>query len=242
VLELKSKNDWLTVESKLEQLLIYGSYPEIYTSDNENAERRLIELASGYLFKDLLKYEGIKKSSLLKNLVISLALQLGNEVTYNELAGKLGVNVLTIQKYIDLLEQCFVIFKLNSFSRNLRKELTKAFKIYFFDNGIRNALINNFNPIALRNDVGALWENFCISERIKSNAYLKRNVNRYFWRTYDQKEIDYVEEFSGKITGYELKFSPDKKLKIPKDFSENYNAKVHKIDKSNYWKFFEPGI
>jgi len=239
VLEIKENSDWLTVDAQLERLLRYGSYPEVFTSTEETAEKKLGEIASSYLFRDLLKFEGIKKSSLLKNLLISLALQLGNEVTYNELATKFGVSSLTIQKYIDLLEQGFVIFKLNSFSRNIRKELTKAFKVYFYDNGIRNALINNFNPISLRTDVGALWENFCISERIKANSYNNRKVNCYFWRTYDQKEIDYIEELSGKITGYEMKYSEKQKFKIPKGFCENYDAKVHKIDKSNYWNFFE---
>jgi len=147
------------------------------------------------------------------------------------MANKLGVNISTVQKYIDLLEQSYVLFKLNSFSRNIRKELTKSFKIYFFDNGIRNALINNFNPLSLRTDVGALWENFCISERIKSNSY--------FWRTYDQKEIDYVEEVSSVITGYEFKFSEKKTIKVPKVFTETYNAQVHKIDRSNFWKFVD---
>lgn len=237
--EVKNKEDWLSVEAKIDKLLRFGSYPEIYLSNEEDAVNKLPEIATRYLFKDLLKFEGIKKSSLLKNLIVSLALQVGNEVTYNELATKLGVNSITIQKYIDLLEQCFVIFKLNSFSRNIRKELTKSFKVYFFDNGIRNALINNFNPLSLRNDVGALWENFCISERKKANAYNNRKVSSFFWRTYDQKEIDYVEEGSGKITGYEIKYSDKQKLKIPQIFSSTYNAEVNKIDKRNYWKFVE---
>lgn len=241
-LEIKAEKDWLFVDAQIDKLLRFGSYPEVYTSSDEEAIKKLNELSSSYLFKDLFKFEGIKKSSLLKNLVISLALQLGNEVTYNELAVKLGVNSLTVQKYIDLLEQSFVIFKLNSFSRNIRKEITKSFKIYFFDNGIRNALINNFNPISLRNDVGALWENFCISERIKSNSHLQKNVNKYFWRTYDQKEIDYVEEFGGKITGYELKYSDKQKIRTPKTFRETYTAEVFKVDKSNYWKFFDMTI
>jgi len=241
-LEIKADTDWLSVNSKLDKLLRYGSYPEIYTSNEEDAVNKLNELTSSYLFKDLLKFEGIKKSSLLKNLIISLALQLGSEVTYNELATRLGVTRFTVQKYIDLLEQCFIVFKLNSFSRNVRKELTKAFKIYFYDNGIRNALINNFNPVSLRNDVGALWENFCLAERIKANAYSNRNVNSYFWRTYDQKEIDYVEETAGKITGYELKYSDKQKVKIPKSFIEMYDAGVFKVDRSNFWKFVELGV
>lgn len=238
-LEIKNDTDWLVIESNLEKLLRFGSYPEIYNIDETTAENRLIEIASSYLFKDLLNFEGIKKSNLLKNLVISLALQIGNEVTYNELASKLGVNHITVQKYIDILEQSFVVFRLNSFSRNIRKELSKSVKIYFYDLGIRNALINNFNPLSLRNDVGALWENFCIAERMKSNAYSNKNVNSYFWRTYDQKEIDYVEEYSGKIYGYEMKFSEKQKFKVPKGFMETYNADVIKIDRTNYWKFFE---
>jgi len=242
ILELKANQDWLNVESRLDRLLRFGSYPEIYNSNDETAIDKLNELASSYLYKDLLKFEGINKSALLKNLVISLALQLGSEVTYNELAGKLGVSTITVQKYIDLLEQSFVVFKLNSFSRNIRKELSKAFKIYFFDNGIRNALINNFNPLSLRNDVGALWENFCVTERIKSNSIKNKKVNRYFWRTYDQKEVDYVEESEGLITGYEFKYSEKFKVKIPKSFSEIYNAEVNAINKSNYWKFAELDI
>jgi predicted AAA+ superfamily ATPase len=241
-IELKNKKDWLEVDAGIENLLRFGSYPEINGLDDESAEKRLSEIASSYLFKDLLNFEGIKKSNLLKNLVISLALQVGNEVTYNELATKLGVNHITIQKYVDILEQSFVIFRLNSFSRNIRNELSKAVKIYFYDVGIRNAIINNFNPLSLRNDVGALWENFCISERIKANSYNLRNVNSYFWRTYDQKEIDYIEESSGKIVGYELKYSEKQKLKIPKGFTENYDAEVYRVDKTNYWKFFELSV
>jgi predicted AAA+ superfamily ATPase len=238
VMEIKADADWLSVDAKLDKLLRFGSYPEVYTSNEDDAIKKLNEISFSYLFKDLLKFEGIKKSSLLKNLVLSLALQLGNEVTYNELAAKLGVSSLTIQKYIDLLEQSFVLFKLNSFSRNIRKELSKSFKIYFYDNGIRNALINNFNPLSLRNDVGALWENFCIAERIKLNSYSNKKVNIYFWRTYDQKEVDYVEEVGGVISGYELKYSAKQKIKIPKSFTEAYSAKVFKVDRSNYWEFF----
>jgi len=238
-LEIKANNDWFQVDAKLDNLLRFGSYPEVFLSDEETATHNLHELTSSYLFKDLLKFEGIKKSNLLKNLVVSLALQLGNEVTYNELAGRLGVNSITVQKYIDLLEQGHVIFRLNSFSRNIRKELVKAVKIYFYDCGIRNALINNFNPISMRSDIGALWENFCVSERLKSNEYVNRRVNSYFWRTYDQKEIDYLEEIGGELIGYEFKYSEKQKLKIPKVFSETYNAVVHKVDRSNFWKFAE---
>ncbi|KAF0146846.1 MAG: Uncharacterized protein FD143_3214 [Ignavibacteria bacterium] len=237
VIEIKEKKDWIDIDALLDKMLRFGLYPEVFTSNEESAINKLHELSSSYLFKDLLKFDGIKKSSLLKNLIISLALQIGNEVTYNELAAKLGVSSLTVQKYIDLLEQSFVVFKLHSFSRNIRKELTKSIKVYFYDVGMRNALINNFNPLSLRSDVGALWENFCIAERVKANHYLGKRVNSYFWRTYDQKEIDYIEEENGKITGFEFKYSDKIKYRAPKAFIEAYNAQVIKIDKSNYWKF-----
>lgn len=239
ILELKDYEDWLEIDSKLERFLIYGSYPEIYNSNNEEASNKLIEISSSYLFKDVLKFEGIKKSRLLKDLVLSLALQLGNEVTYNELASGLGVSSLTVQKYIDLLEQSFVIYRLNAFSKNIRNEISKSFKVYFYDNGIRNAIINNFNKTSLRNDVGALWENFCISERMKSNSHYKKNVKTFFWRTYDQKEIDFIEQSADKLTGYEFKYSAQKKFKPSKTFTENYNADVHLVNRRNYWKFTE---
>lgn len=237
VLEIINENDWLTFDSKLEKLLRYGLYPEIFLSDERNAKMKLAEISSSYLFKDLLLFDGIKKSELIKNLVIALAFQVGNEVTYNELSNKLGVSSLTIQKYIDLLEKAFVVFKLNSFSRNMRKEITKSFKIYFYDVGIRNAIINNFNTLGLRNDIGALWENFCIVERMKSNTLMNKKVNNYFWRTYDQKEVDYVEEADGKLTGFEFKFSERAKSKPPKLFTETYDAEIVTVSPSNFWKF-----
>jgi len=238
-LELKEENDWFYFESKIETLLRFGSYPEIFLSNENEALLKLNTLASSYLYKDLLKYNGIKKTSILKNLLISLALQIGNEVSYNELAIKLGINSITVQKYLDLLEQCFVILRLHSFSRNLRNEITKSLKVYFYDLGIRNSLVQNFNTLSLRNDIGALWENFCVVERLKSNSSLNRNVNYYFWRTYSQKEVDYVEEFDGKIIGYEFKFSGKQKSKQIKEFKETYNAEIIQIDKTNFWKFAE---
>lgn len=237
ILEITADDDWLTFDSKLEKLLRYGLYPEIFLSDERNAKMKLAEISSSYLFKDLLLFEGIKKSELIKNLVIALAFQVGSEVTYNELSNKLGVSSLTIQKYIDLLEKAFVVFKLNSFYRNMRKEITKSFKIYFYDVGIRNAIINNFNTLGLRNDIGALWENFCIVERMKSNSLMNKKVNNYFWRTYDQKEVDYVEEADGKLTGFEFKFSERAKSKPPKLFMETYDAEIVTVSPSNFWKF-----
>lgn len=237
LLEIKNYTDWFNVESKLESLLRLGSYPEVFTANEPDAIQIINEITSSYLYKDLLVFEGIKKSKVLKDLLTLLALQLGNEVSYNELATKLGINRLTVQKYIDLLEQCFVVFKLNSFARNMRNEISKSVKIYFYDLGIRNSIIQNFNSTALRNDIGALWENFCIVERMKSLEYANRKVNQYFWRTYDQKEIDYIEEYGGEITGYEFKYSEKQKYKPASDFTEVYKAEIHKIDKTNFWKF-----
>lgn len=225
-------------EAKLESILRFGTYPEIFQLDEKHSIDRLNELSNSYLFKDILTVEGIKKSSAIKNLLISLALQIGQEVSFQELAVKLGINRITVQKYIDILEQCFILFKLNSFSRNLRKEITKTCKIYFYDLGIRNSLIQNFNSLSFRNDTGALWENFCIIERNKSISYSRNFVNNYFWRTYDQKEVDYVEEKENKITGYEIKWGT-KKVKTPKDFIDTYNADFQIIDRSNYWKFIK---
>jgi len=235
--EIKEDKDLPFIESKLENLLRFGSYPEVVSLGEGAAIERLNEISSNYLYKDVLKIEGIKKASLIKNLLQLLALQLGQEVSYYELATSLGVNRVTIQKYIDILEQSFVVFRLNAFSRNLRKELTKTIKVYFYDLGIRNNLIENFNRLEIRNDTGMLWENFCVLERKKLDESKRRFVNSYFWRTYDQKEIDYVEETGGKITGFEFKWGKSKKIKHPKDFIESYNAKVKKVDRSNYWKF-----
>ena len=235
--EINQKENLLSIEAKLENFLRFGSYPEILSLGEKESIERLQEISSNYLYKDVLSFEGLKKSSLVKNLLELLALQLGNEVSYNELAVNLGVDRLTVQKYIDILEQSFVVFKLNAFSRNLRKEITKSVKVYFYDLGIRNSLIENYNLLDIRNDVGALWENFCILERKKNNDAEFNFVNAYFWRTYDQKEIDYIEESGGKIRGFEFKWNEKKKFKAPKDFILKYDATVEKIDRSNYWKF-----
>ena len=235
--EINQQENLFSVEAKLENLLRFGSYPEILSLGENESIERLQEISSKYLYKDVLSFEGLKKSSLVRNLLELLALQLGNEVSYNELAVNLGVDRLTVQKYIDILEQSFVIFKLRAFSRNLRKEITKSIKVYFYDLGIRNSLIENYNPLDIRNDVGALWENFCILERKKNNDAEFNFVNSYFWRTYDQKEIDYIEESGGKIRGFEFKWNEKKNFKAPKEFIEKYDATVEKIDRSNYWKF-----
>lgn len=235
--EIGKTIDLIQVDSRLENFLRFGSYPEIFFLDESSAKERLNEIASKYLYKDILSFEGLKKSSLIKNLLQALALQIGQEVSYSELANQLGVNRLTIQKYIDILEQSFVLFKLNAFSRNLRKEISKSIKVYFYDLGIRNSLIENYNRLEIRDDAGALWENFCIIERKKNNDASLKFVNSYFWRTYDQKEIDYIEEAGGKIVGFEFKLKDKKHYRPPKDFTREYDAKVQKIDRGNYWDF-----
>lgn len=239
--EIRQQEDLIQIESRLDNILRFGSYPEIVSLDESAAVRRLSEITSNYLYKDILVFEGIKKSSIIKNLLKALALQVGQEVSYQELAVTLGINRLTVQKYLDILEQAFVIFRLNAFSRNLRKEISKSIKIYFCDLGIRNSLIENFNRLDVRNDVGALWENFCILERKKNNEANFNFVNSYFWRTYDQKEVDYIEEAGGKISGYEFKWNGQKKYKAPKDFVKEYEAEVKKIDRNNYWEFLGLG-
>ncbi len=238
--EIKESKDLFYLESKLENLLRFGGYPGVFGLSEEEAKERLNEISANYLYKDILKFEGLKKSSVIKNLLQALALQIGQEVSYQELAVKLGINRLTVQKYMDILEQAFIVFKLNSFSRNKRKEISKSVKVYFHDLGIRNSLIENYNPLEIRNDAGFLWENFCMIERKKYNEYNMNFVNMYFWRTYDQKEIDLIEEREGKLFAYEFKLN-DKKGKIPKSFLASYpDSEFQIIDKSNYWQFLCP--
>lgn len=235
--EIKQLGDQFYLNSKLESLLRFGSYPEVFFLNEPEAVARLEEIAANYLYKDIWRFEGIKKSSLIKNLLPALALQIGQEVSYQELANKLGINRLTVQKYIDILEQAFIIFKLNALSRNKRKEISKSIKVYFYDLGIRNSLIQNYNPLNIRNDVGALWENFCLRERLKINNFKNNFANTYFWRTYDQKEIDYIEEGGGRYDGFEFKWNKAKAA-APKDFLNNYaNASVKLITKDNYFEF-----
>ena len=224
----------------LETRLIYGMYPEVVTSIGEE-KTVLQDLLNSYLYKDLLMYEGIQKPVLLQKLLQALALQVGSEVSFHELGQLLGkVKPTTIEKYIDLLEKAFVVFRLNAFSRNLRNEIKKGKKIYFWDNGVRNALIKSFNPIALRNDIGALWENFIVSERMKANAYNMNWVNSYFWRTTDQAEIDYLEEQNEHLRCIECKWKYDKKLRLASSFQTAYpNHSIEIITKENFIPFIK---
>ena len=220
--ELLEHGGLIAVKQSLESRLIYGSYPDIVNHADE-AKELLMNIAGSYLYKDLLALEDIRRPALLEKLLVALALQVGSEVSYNEIAQTVGSDSKTVEKYIDLLEKCYIVFRLGAFSRNLRTELKKSKKIYFYDNGIRNAVIQNFAPLSMRNDVGALWENFFISERIKSNEYEGRYAKSYFWRTTQQQEIDYIEEADGQFTVFEMKWNPRKKTTpLPAAFLKTY--------------------
>jgi len=197
----------LEARTQLERWLVWGGYPAIVTTDNPVLRERLLgELVGSYLYRDILELEGIRRAEKIVDLLRLLAFQIGQEVSLAELAASLALNRQTVERYLDLLEKVFVIFKVGGFSRNLRKEVTKNPRYYFYDNGVRNSLIQNFNPLTLRNDAGQLWENYLIIERRKANQAAGRAVNAYFWRTYDQKEIDCIEEHGGKLYGYEFKW------------------------------------
>lgn len=236
--EVKNNFDLFKVEGSLENILRFGSYPKIFGKSEEEMRLDLDDLVSKYLYRDILEFEKIKKSGLIFNMCQLLALQVGSEISYQELAEKLGINRLTVIKYLDILEQSFVIFKLYSFARNLRDEISGSVKIYFYDLGVRNSLIQAYNPLNLRDDVGKLWENFCIVERRKNNNNNFRFVNSYFWRTYQQKEIDYVEEVNGKLAGFEFKWSDRGTTRLPKLWLETYkNASFEVVDRENYGGF-----
>jgi uncharacterized protein len=230
-----------TVErlSKLEQRLVFGSYPELLQLPGNDDKIDYLEgLVSSYLLKDILVYEGIKKADKIIDLLRLIAFQIGKEVSLDELANNLkGISRNTIESYLDLLSKVFIIYPMKGFSRNLRKELSKSNRWYFYDNGIRNALLRNYNPLHLRNDVGQLWENYLMSERMKVNSYLKRRVIPYFWRTYDQQEIDLIEVQGEELFAYEFKWS-DKKIKIPAAWQKNYpDSHFNMINKDAYLDF-----
>ena len=234
--ELRQELSELEIKRLLEYRMIYGMYPEIVKKYGEEQDL-LKEIAVSYLYKDALQYQHIKNPDILERLLQALALQIVGEVSYNELAGLLGIDKKTVANYIRILEQAFVVFTLKPFSRNLRNELKKFRKIYFFDTGVLNALINNFNPIQLRQDTGMLWENFMISERFKLNCNQNRRVNMYFWRTHQQQEIDLLEEAGGILAGYEIKWGR-KKSRIPQAFIKAYpGSPVTVISRDNYADF-----
>ena len=233
--ELMRAYGLLGVKQTLENRLIYGSYPDIF-NHKEDAKELLHNLSGSYLYKDILSLDNVRRPTLLVKLLTALALQVGSEVSYNELAQTVGTDNKTVEKYVDLLEKCFIIFKLSGFSRNLRTELKRAKKFYFYDNGIRNAILQNFAPLALRQDAGALWENLFISERIKANQYAGRYVNSYFWRTNQQQEIDYIEEADGQFSLFEMKWNPKKaNTQFPASFLSTYVVREQAIVTPENW-------
>ena len=228
----------LETRQNLESRLIYGSYPEVVTLDTfERKTDYLRDIVSAYLLKDILAIDGLKNSGKMKDLLRLIAFQLGNEVSYDELGKQLGMSKNTVEKYLDLLSKVFVVYRLGAYSRNLRKEVTKAGKWFFYDNGIRNAIIGNFNPLSIRQDVGVLWENYLIGERIKANYNGGLGKEFYFWRTYDKQEIDLIEESSDSLAALEFKWG-NKKPNIPGAFKDAYpNATFDVINKDNYLNF-----
>jgi len=235
--ELKNSYSEIELNRTLGNRMVFGMYPGVVFESDKGKAESLRELAKSYVYKDALEYQGIKNSEIVEKLLQALALQMGNEVSYNELASLIEVNKITVANYIQILEKAFIIFRLPSFSRNLRDEIKSNRKIYFFDNGIRNALINNLNPIDLRQDAGALWENFMISERVKRNDNYGRGANLYFWRTLQRQEIDLIEDYQGELAGFEFKWK-SRPGKVPVAFSRAYpNAKVQMITQDNYQNF-----
>ncbi len=222
----------------LERWLIWGGYPGIVTAEAGLRERLLGELVGSYLYRDILELDGVRRAEKIVDLLRLLAFQIGQEVSIAELATTLALNRQTVERYLDLLEKVFVIFRVGGLARNLRKEVTKTARYYFFDNGVRNSLIQNFNRLHLRNDVGQLWENYLMVERRKVNHYAGRNVNTYFWRTYDQKELDYVEERDGRLFGYEFKWHGQMRSATQREFLSAYpEAEVTTITRENFTDF-----
>lgn len=240
--ELSNHFGLLGEKRLLNHRLVFGSYPEVINHPGDE-KSVLKELSNSYLYKDLLMLEGINKPEKLNVLLQAIAFQLGSEVSYNELSRLTGLDNQTVERYVTLLEKSFVIFRLQALSRNLRNEIRKSRKIYFYDNGIRNAIIGQFGDIQFRQDRGALWENYLISERMKMNLYEGKWVNSYFWRTHDQQEIDYVEEEDGKMSAFEFKWSSHKSKKIPASFQKSYDLiKSGIVDRDNYSGFLHPEL
>lgn len=237
-LELKDEYGVYELEQQLQSYLIYGSYPEIITANTiEEKKVKIEEITHSYLLKDILALKRVKSSKILLDLLRLIAFQIGKEVSLSELGTQLGVNRKTVARYLDIFEKSFILFNVRGFSRNLRKEVSKSSRYYFYDLGVRNALIANFNAINLRNDIGELWENFVFIERLKKRSYKNIFANVYFWRTWDQKEIDIVEEREGRLFGYECKWSKSK-AKAPKDWLDSYpEASFEVISKENYLEF-----
>ncbi len=238
VLELYNQFGGMYVLQKLEDLLIFGAYPEVLSASSaEDKKEYLTSVRDAYLFKDILELESVKNPAKLTDLLKLLAFQIGQEVSLNELSNNLGIAKQSVERYLDLLEKTFVIKKVSGFSRNLRKEIIKTSRYYFWDNGIRNALINNFNSPGQRNDMGMLWENFLYMERLKTKSYKRIFASDYFWRTYDRQEIDLIEERDGKLFAYEFKWQP-RNVKAPKAWTDTYpDSEFRIISKENFLEF-----
>lgn len=238
-IEFSEHENYIQTIENLEQRVLFGSYPELEQyADWESKEDYIAEIINSYLLKDILIFEGIKHSDKVYDLLRLIAFQIGQEVSLLELATQLQLSKNTVTNYLDLLCKVFVLFKVEGFSRNLRKEVVKSSRWYFYDNGIRNGIINNFNKIENRNDIGALWENYLASERIKKQHYQKTRTNNYFWRTYDQQELDWLEEKGDNLAGFEFKWNENRKSKIPAAFAKAYpEASYEVINKDNYLEF-----
>lgn len=237
--ELQNYFGYVKSEQDIENRLVFGCYPDVLMNP---ADQQIIlkELASSYLYRDVLMYAKIKKPEVLIKLLQALSYQLGNEVSYNEIAALIGLDAKTVAAYIDILEKAFVVYKLSAFSGNLREEIKTNRKIYFYDNGIRNAVIGNYNPLTLRNDVGPLWENFLLSERMKFNQYHRIEAEPFFWRTAQQQEIDYVEKRNDKIVAFQFKWNEKRKAGFSKTFTSNYNSETMVVNRLNFREFVMP--
>ena len=221
----------------LERRMVYGAYPEVVNLPGEERET-LLNLINSYLYKDIFAFQDVRKPEIIEQLLQALALQMGSEVSFNELSKLLGLNSQTVQRYIDLLEKSYIVFHLRSFSRNLRNELKKSRKIYFYDNGVRNAILGDFKPLQLRQDAGALWENYLVSERLKHNSYSLFYGKSYFWRTQQQQKVDYIEDIDGVFHTYEFKWSTTKQLKLTETFARNYPEHTFMVvNPENYQDF-----
>lgn len=236
--EFSEYKGYLEAKSELEQRILYGMYPDVIMNPDDEHEV-LTQLSDSYLYKDLLAFKGVRKPELLEKLLQALALQIGSEVSYNELSKLLQVDKNTVAKYIDLLEKTFVVFTVPSFSRNMRKEISRGKKIYFYDCGVRNAIISNFNPLELRTDKGALWENFLFSERLKMLRYSGSRAKMHFWRTTDQREVDYVETESGSMEAWEMKWNINAKSKTISSFKYTYGVDIRVVSPNNFAQFLE---
>lgn len=230
------------LKQSLESYLVYGNYPEVILADTNAKKQELLRnLTSSYLYKDILALDTIKNSRVISDLLQLVALQIGSEVSLNELANTLGIDKKTVARYLDIFEKCFILYNLRGFSRNLRSEITKTSKYYFYDNGVRNAVVNNFNRLNLRSDTGALWENFLVMERLKARTYGNIYARDHFWRTWEKKEIDLIEDRGGKLHAYEFKWSSKKTAKAPRQFTEAYpDASYSVITPENFLEFVIP--